>query len=88
VCSLFVQYAPYHLDAGWNEETKEKYSKIVIDKIEEYAPGFRESIIWKEVLSPVDFESLWGLTGGNIFHGSMGISSMYFNRPTSSMSGY
>ena len=37
---------------------------LVLDNIEEYAPGFRESVIGGEVLSPVDLEKIFGLTGG------------------------
>jgi phytoene dehydrogenase-like protein len=36
----------------------------VFSNIEEYAPGFSDSIIGMEVLTPPDLEEIFGLTGG------------------------
>ena len=47
-----------------------------------YAPGFKASIVGKEVLPPPDLEAVFGLTGGNIFHGSMSLDQLYLTRPT------
>jgi len=83
VCLLFTQYAPYHLkDGTWDEQTKEDYANVVFDSIEKYAPGFKSSIVGKEVLPPPDLENIFGLTGGNIFHGSMSLDQLYLTRPT------
>jgi len=83
VCLVFSQYAPYHLrNRTWDESTREEYANIVIDTIEEYAPGFRASIVGKEVLPPPELERIFGLTGGNIFHGSMSLDQLYMARPT------
>ena len=45
-----------------------------------YAPGFKASIVGKEVLPPPDLEAIFGLTGGNIFHGSMSLDQLYLTR--------
>jgi len=83
VCLLFTQYAPYSLNQGsWDEDTKETYANIVFDAIEKYAPGFKSSIVGKEVLPPPELEKIFGLTGGNIFHGSMSLDQLYLTRPT------
>ena len=47
-----------------------------------YAPGFKASIVGKEVLPPPELERVFGLTGGNIFHGSMSLDQLYLSRPT------
>jgi len=87
VCLLFTQYAPYKLSTGeWNDNTKEEYANIVFDSIERYAPGFKASIVGKEVLPPPELERVFGLTGGNIFHGSMSLDQLYLARPTSDTS--
>ena len=66
VCLIFTQYAPYTLNRGaWDEAAKEEYAANVINSIEMYAPGFKDSIVGKEVLTPPDLESIFGLTGGN-----------------------
>jgi hypothetical protein len=36
----------------------------VFSNIDEYAPGFTDSIIGMEVLTPPDLEEIFGLTGG------------------------
>lgn len=84
VCLFFTQYAPYSLSGGrvWDSATKEEYANNVFNSVEEYAPGFKDSIVGKEILTPPDLEKIFGLTGGNIFHGSMSLDQLYLTRPT------
>ncbi|CAB1312867.1 unnamed protein product [Coregonus sp. 'balchen'] len=56
--------------------------------IEQYAPGFKSSIVGKDVLTPPDLERIFGLTGGNIFHGAMSLDQLYLARPLPSLSDY
>ena len=77
VVQLFTQFAPYKMPEGF---TKEDYAKRCFDQIEEYAPGFKSSIVGYEVLCPADIEREFGLTGGNIFHGAMSLDQLYFSR--------
>ncbi|KAL9644271.1 hypothetical protein ABK040_005732 [Willaertia magna] len=90
VIQLFTQYAPYELKEGfeWNDELKRKYVDKVYDKIESYAPGFKQSIIGEDLLSPKDLENTFGIKGGNIFHGSIRLDQLYFNRPFRGFSNY
>ncbi|VDM81751.1 unnamed protein product [Strongylus vulgaris] len=57
-------------------------------EIDAYAPNFSSSVIGYEVLPPPDIEKIFGLTGGNIFHGSMSLDQLYFTRPVSRYSNY
>lgn len=86
VILLFCQYFP--IDRSTNSVTKEKYAQIVFDSIEKYAPGFKNSIVGKDILTPFDLEQTFGLTGGNIFHGAMPLSQLFINRPVSGWSSY
>ena len=81
VVLLFCQYFPMQRENV--DDTREKYAQIVFDSIEKYAPGFKSSIIGKDILTPFDLENIFGLTGGNIFHGAMPLSQLYINRPVS-----
>lgn len=36
----------------------------VFDSVEQYAPGFKQSIVGKDILTPPDLEREFGLTGG------------------------
>ncbi|XP_073451647.1 pyridine nucleotide-disulfide oxidoreductase domain-containing protein 2-like [Aquarana catesbeiana] len=90
VISIFSQYAPYTLTGGrqWDEEERNKYADNVFGWIEKYAPGFKSTVIGRDVLTPPDLESIFGLPGGNIFHGSMSLDQLYFARPGPGSSDY
>lgn len=66
VCLLFTQFTPISpSDGSWSDPTyKDKYAEKVFNIIEEYAPGFKSSIVGKDILSPWDLEQTFGLTGG------------------------
>lgn len=82
VCLLFTQYTPYDLaGGGWTKEATQEYTDIVFDTVEQYAPGFKASIVGYETLTPPVLEATFGLTGGNIFHGAMTLDQLFFNRP-------
>jgi phytoene dehydrogenase-like protein len=78
--SMFVQYAPYRLAGGWEEE-RERFADRCFEVLEAYAPGFTRSVIAREVLAPVDLERRFGLTGGNIFQGAMTLPQLFSMRP-------
>lgn len=85
VASLFVQYAPYDLDpkvGSWEDEGfKNAFADRVFGIIDEKAPGFSSSILGRDLLSPLDLERVFGLHGGNIFHGSLGLHQLAYARP-------
>jgi phytoene dehydrogenase-like protein len=90
VLSLFVQYTPYDLASGsWDEPgLKEEFADRVFAVIEEFAPGFTRSVIARDVLSPLDLERIFGLSGGNIFHGAMRLDQLFWLRPAAGWSRY
>src|SRR5262245_32254163 len=79
--SMFIQYAPYRLKEGTWDERKEAFADRCFDILEEYAPGFKRSVIARQVLSPVDLERTFNLTGGNIFQGVMSLDRLFVLRP-------
>ncbi|KAG2720065.1 hypothetical protein I3760_02G018600 [Carya illinoinensis] len=83
VVSLFTQYTPYKpTDGSWEDPTyRELYAQRCFNLIDEYAPGFSSSVIGYDMLTPPDLEREFGLTGGNIFHGAMGLDSLFLMRP-------
>ncbi|CAH9088627.1 unnamed protein product [Cuscuta epithymum] len=90
VVGLFIQYTPYKpSDGSWEDPTyREAFAKRCFSLIDEYAPGFSWSIIGYDMLTPPDLEREIGLTGGNIFHGSMGLDSLFLMRPVKGWSNY
>jgi len=82
VMSCFVQYAPYKLRPGLNwDEQREVFGNNVIDTIAEYAPNFKNIILNKQVLTPLDLERDFGLSEGNIFQGELSLEQLFFLRP-------
>lgn len=81
IVSIFVQYAPYHLAEGNWDDIKESFADRCIDELAKYAPNVPGAILHRQVLSPLDLERTFGLTGGNIFQGAMSMRQLYALRP-------
>ncbi|XP_016312017.1 pyridine nucleotide-disulfide oxidoreductase domain-containing protein 2-like isoform X3 [Sinocyclocheilus anshuiensis] len=90
VVSLFIQFTPYLLEGrrAWTDQDRERFADTAFDWVERYAPGFKKSIVGKDILTPADLERVFGLTGGNIFHGSMSLDQLYLARPLPSVADY
>jgi phytoene dehydrogenase-like protein len=87
--SMFIQYAPYKLkDGTWDDATKNRFADRCFDIMEEYAPGFKKSVIARQVLTPVDLEKTFNLTGGNLFHGTMALDRLFMFRPVVGYANY
>ena len=89
VASVFAQYAPARGmdDPRW-PELRDQMRDRVLAVIDENAPGFSSSIEELEVLAAPDLERIFGLSGGNIFHGAMTPDRLLFMRPVPSWSRY
>ncbi len=79
--SIFVQFAPYKLREGSWDDIKESFADRCVAKIAEYAPDFPNTVIHRQVLSPLDLERVYGITGGNIMQGAMHLHQLYAMRP-------
>jgi phytoene dehydrogenase-like protein len=86
--SMFIQYAPYKLREGNWDEIKEAFADRCFDVLNQYAPNFKRSVIARQVLSPLDLERTFGLTGGNIFQGAMTLNQLFSLRPVPGFAGY
>jgi phytoene dehydrogenase-like protein len=81
IMSCFVQYAPYHLKEGTWDQKREEFGDTVVDTISEYAPNLRSLILHRQVLTPLDIETKFGLSEGNIFQGELTLEQLFFLRP-------
>jgi phytoene dehydrogenase-like protein len=81
VMSVWAQAAPYHLTSGnWADE-RESLGDTVASTIENYAPGFKNLILHRQVLTPLDLEHDFALTEGHLFHGELALDQILFMRP-------
>ncbi len=92
--SMFIQYAPYKLRATngspaptW-DDLRDPFADRCFDLLNEYAPNFKSSVIDRQVLTPLDLERTFNLTGGNIFQGAMSLHQLFFNRPVPGYGNY
>jgi phytoene dehydrogenase-like protein len=88
ILTCFVQYVPFHLKNGTWDEKRELLGDRVVRKIAEYAPNVPESIVARQVLTPLDLERTYGLTEGNIFHGDLSLEQLFFMRPVAGWARY
>ena len=93
IMGIFLQYAPYTLrDANWPgvtwDDLREPYGDRVLEVIAEYAPNMRAIVRERQVLSPLDLERRFGISGGNIFHGEMSLDQMFVLRPVAGWARY
>ena len=82
VASLFCQHFRYALPGkrSWDEE-REAAADAIIATVDAQAPGFANSVIARQIHSPLDLERRFGLIGGDIFHGKMGLDQLFSARP-------
>lgn len=82
VASLFCQHFAPELPAGrsWDDE-REAATRKVFAAIDRFAPNFTQSVLGYRSLTPLDLEREFGLTGGDIFHGALGLDQLWAARP-------
>ena len=88
VVSCFVQYAPYELRAGTWDEKREAFGDAVVDTLAQYIPNLKDIILHRQVLTPLDIERSIGISQGNIFHGELSLSQLFFLRPAAGYAKY
>jgi len=86
VASLFCQHVAPQLPDGfpggssWDDH-RETVADLMIETVDRYAPGFKTSVIARQINSPLDLERTFGLLGGDIFHGALSLDQMFSARP-------
>jgi phytoene dehydrogenase-like protein len=81
VMSVIVGATPYKLRDGSWDDHRDALGDLVVRTLDEFAPGLAASIVARQVLTPVDLEREYGLTGGHPMHGEHGLDQFYLWRP-------
>jgi phytoene dehydrogenase-like protein len=81
IMSITVQYAPYHLRHSDWESQRDTLADQVITTLTSYAPDLPDLILHRQIITPLDFESDYGLSEGQIYHGQMGLDQLLSLRP-------
>jgi phytoene dehydrogenase-like protein len=65
---------------SWDDH-REEVADLMIATVDRYAPGFKQSVLGRQILSPLDLERTFGLIGGDIFHGALSLDQLFSARP-------
>jgi phytoene dehydrogenase-like protein len=88
VVSVTAQFAPYRLREGSWSSSRETLAAAILDRLSEYAPNVKESILHRRLWTPLDYERELGLPEGNWHQGEMALDQMFFMRPVPGWSRY
>jgi phytoene dehydrogenase-like protein len=82
VASLFCQHVAPQLPDGksWDDH-RDEAADLMIATVDHYAPGFKDAVLGRQILSPLDLERQFGLLGGDIFHGALTLNQLFSARP-------
>ena len=90
-------FAPYQIHGkegtglngtGWTDELKNQVADKVINKLCDYAPNVKDSIIARRVESPAELGERLGAYKGNYYHVDMTLDQMLFFRPLPEIANY
>ena len=79
--SIYVQYAPYRLQDGDWKSRREEFGDMVVRALSEYMPNLRRLIVHRQIITPLDLEQTYGLSGGHILHGEPSLDQLFMFRP-------
>ena len=88
VMSMFSQWVPHTWADDPHPKELDAYADRLIDRFEEIAPGFRDSILHRQVIGPHEMQEEFGLVGGNIFHGELTVDQLFHMRPAPGYANY
>ncbi|MBI1212322.1 MAG: FAD-dependent oxidoreductase [Alphaproteobacteria bacterium] len=82
VASLFCQHVQPQLSGGrsWDDH-REDVADLMIATVDKFAPGFKASVVGRQIMSPLDLERTFGLVGGDIMHGALTLDQLFSARP-------
>lgn len=87
VASVMASFVAHDLKRGWNQQSRATLENAILDTLEIHAPGVRGLIVASELLTPVDIETRYGVTGGHIYHGDHALDQ-FMLRPTPELARY
>ncbi|MBW4486387.1 MAG: NAD(P)/FAD-dependent oxidoreductase [Trichocoleus desertorum ATA4-8-CV12] len=90
-------FAPYQIHGaegtglrgtGWTDELKNKVADRCVEKLADYSPNLKHSVIARRVESPAELGERLGSYKGNYYHIDMTLDQMVFFRPLPELANY
>ena len=88
--SMFSQWVPADWADDEDDHTAEldAYADRLIGRFDEVAPGFKDSVLARQIIGPKQMQEGWDLIGGNIFHGELTVDQLFHMRPAPGYADY
>jgi len=81
VMSIYMQFAPYRLKStDWSKQ-REPLANTILQTLAQYASDLPGKMLAHQLLTPLDLENIYGLTGGHPFHGELALDQIFTMRP-------
>ena len=81
VLSSYVQFAPFKLKEGSWDSRRRELGETVLKTLAQYSPNLPSLVEGMQVITPQDLETIYGFTGGHIFHGELALDQLFTMRP-------
>ena len=82
VVSVLAKYYPYQLADGLHwDDIKEDVADSIVTYMTRVMPDLPDTIVGRQTLSPLDLETIYGLTESDIFHGRHDLDQLFSLRP-------
>jgi phytoene dehydrogenase-like protein len=81
VISIHFQFAPYQLKSGKWKEERETIETLAVETLAKHFPDVKSKVQSLKSLTPVDLESAYSLTEGDLNHGQIMLDQFLFMRP-------
>jgi phytoene dehydrogenase-like protein len=89
VLSAWLHYAPFHRrDGTWGNSERDALGDLAVQTLQDVAPNVASAIVGREVLTPLDLQSRFGLSEGQVFQGEVSLDQILFMRPIPGWSHY
>ncbi len=88
VVTVIASFAPYGLEGGWDEARRDELAAAILARLESVAPGLGSRVVGRELLTPVDLESRYAITGGQLHHVEPALDQLFVLRPAPSAARY
>ncbi len=96
--TLWIEFfAPYQIagaentglnGTGWTDTLKNQVADRVLEKLADYSPNLKHSVIARRVESPAELGERLGAYRGNYYHVDMSLEQMVFLRPLPEIANY
>ncbi len=88
VMSAVVQFAPYQQKSDWNEEARTNFKNDIFSVLKQHMPDIENCCLSSEILTPLDLEKEFHITGGHWHHGELTLDQFMFVRPVAGSAQY